>query len=356
MKTLTPNKNNQTKVNHKKDYKNNYLSLIINKMRCKNQYFCSVLIFTLSLVSLICITNVIADEIKTSLIDSYKDKIIDVILDLNKINAPEIIAENAVVYDVSNENFIYAKAAEETVPMASLAKIITATVFLQINAIRKTMGNEVNNVIIVKNNKGYNQGDRDLINGEKWRVQNIIRYMLITSSNIAAQSLVKSIIDDEFAFSLLMNKTVKDFGFKSFDFKNSSGLPIYNYKYNLNDPDSSQFISSANGSAKEIALLFNLIFEKMPFLGDASVIPEAKFINLSGNTHNTKNVNQSLTQVPHIVAGKTGTTDESGGNVMVTIEINRNKYVIVVLGSTPEGRYQDVMALASSTEAFATLK
>ena len=59
---------------------------------------------------------------------STKPYIVD---DINTINAPEIIARNAVVYDVKNKKFIYAKNAEEAVPMASLVKIITSAVFLQ---------------------------------------------------------------------------------------------------------------------------------------------------------------------------------------------------------------------------------
>ena len=180
--------------------------------------------------------------------------------------------------------------------------------------------------------------------------------MLITSSNIAAESLASSIVDDEFSFSLLMNKTVKDLGYKSFSFKNSSGLPIANPDYDAKDASSSKLISSSFGNAKEIAVLYNTLFLNYPFLGSASIIPEATFLNWSGNTHDTKNVNASLSQIPNIIAGKTGTTDEAGGNLIIIIEANKKKYVIVILGSTIEDRYSDTLKLASSTEAFAALK
>jgi D-alanyl-D-alanine carboxypeptidase (penicillin-binding protein 5/6) len=281
------------------------------------------------------------------------------IIDINVINSPEIVAKNAVVYDVQNKRFVYAKNAEQIVPMASLVKIITATVFLQLNSGRYKSGNQIQTVQIVKKDKGYNAGDRDLVDGEVWKVENIIRYMLITSSNYAAQSLVGSLIDDDFAFSLLMNKTVKDLGYKSFSFQNSSGLSTPNPYYNPKRPDELNVpkqIPSAIGSAKEIAILFNSIFTAIPFLGTASIIPEATFINLSGNTHVTKNVNYSIFQIPHIVAGKTGTTEESGGNLVIEVNPNNKKYVIVILGSTIEDRYNDALKLASSTEAFATLK
>lgn len=283
--------------------------------------------------------------------------------DINVINAPEIIAKNAVVYDITDNQFIYAKNANESVPMASLVKIITATVFLKLNDSRLKQGNLITKIPIIKNNTGYNAGDRDLINGEVWKVENLIRYMLITSSNIAAQSLTNTIVDDEFAFATLMNREVKGLGFNSFNFKNVSGLSIDNPDYNAKKPETAilpKQIPSAIGSAKEIALLFNSIFTNIPFLGNASIIPEAKFTNWSGNTHVTKNVNYSLFQIPNIIAGKTGTTEESGGNLIIIIKANQKKYAIVILGSTIEDRYNDTLKLASSTQAyaqaFATLK
>ena len=277
---------------------------------------------------------------------------------INKISAPEIVAKNAVVYDITNKEFIYAKNADDPVPMASLVKVITAALFLKLDNARQKQGNQTETVQIVKKSVGYNQGDRDLINGEFWKKENLIRYMLITSSNFAAQSLANSIIDDEFAFALLMNKTVKDLGFKSFNFKNTSGLSIPNPSYNPKKivltatSTIPKQIPSAIGSAKEIAILFNSIFTSIPFLGEASIVHEATFLNWSGNTHDTKNVNGSLAEIPNIVAGKTGTTDESGGNLMIIINANQKKYAIVLLGSTIEDRYIDTAKLASSTEIF----
>jgi len=290
-----------------------------------------------------------------------------ILVDTNRINAPEIVAKNAVVYDIENKKFIYAKNANESVPMASLAKIITAKVFLQLSEMRANQGNPIKAITISKKGDGFNAGDRGLVDGEVWRTENLIRYMLITSSNIAAKSLASSIVDDEFVFSLLMNGSVKDLGFTSFNFKNSSGLPISNPNYkptllassqnaidSLSEKQGAQSpqAPSAVGSAKEIAVLFSSIFNDAPFLGKASIIPEATFINLSGNTHTTKNVNYSIFQIPNIVAGKTGTTEESGGNLVIVINVHSHEYAIVILGSTIEDRYTDALKLASSTEAF----
>jgi D-alanyl-D-alanine carboxypeptidase len=124
----------------------------------------------------------------------------DILANVNEINAPEIVAKNAVVYDIKNKKFIYAKNANESVPMASLAKIITAKVFLQLSEMRANQGNPIKTITISKKSDGFNAGDRGLVDGEVWRVENLIRYMLITSSNIASKSLAGSVVDDEFVF------------------------------------------------------------------------------------------------------------------------------------------------------------
>lgn len=271
--------------------------------------------------------------------------------DINLINAPEIIAKNAVVFDSYDKKFLYAKNAEEITSLASLAKIITADVFINLNELRRERGHEIKEISIIKRNAGYNQGDKNLINGEKWRPENLIRYTLITSSNLATESIVKSVVDDEIVFTLLMKKHTKDMGFKNFTFNNSSGLPII-----VKNKKTEKRIPGALGTAKEISLLFDQIFRNNKFIADASIIQKAKFINLSGNKHQVENVNFALSQIPNVIAGKTGTTDEAGGNVAIILEIKDKRYVIVVLGSTIEARYDDLAKLASTTEAFATSK
>lgn len=325
MKTLIPNKNLLNKISSKR-----YLYTII-----------TVLLLSVSIITIIKGVNAATTN---------------QISDLNIIRAQEIVAKNAVVYDVTNKKFIYAKNADEPAPMASLVKIITAAVFLQLDNERSKQGNVLEKIQIIKKGNGYNQGDRELINGEFWKKENLIRYMLMTSSNIAAQSLTNSLVDDEFAFALLMNKMVRDLKYKSFSFKNSSGLPIPNPNYNPKEPDLLQKdIPSSIGNAKEIAVLFNYIFTKIPFLGEASIVSDATFVNWSGNTHIIKNVNDSLSKIPHVIAGKTGTTEGSGGNLVIIINPNQQKYVIVIMGSTIEDRYNDAIKLATATEVFSTL-
>ena len=54
-----------------------------------------------------------------------------------------------------------------------------------------------------------------------------------------------------------------------------------------------------------------------------------------------------------MILSKTGDTDLAGGNLAVAYDAGINEpIIIVVLGSTQEGRFADVATLASSTAAY----
>ena len=57
-----------------------------------------------------------------------------------------------------------------------------------------------------------------------------------------------------------------------------------------------------------------------------------------------------LSQIPRVLASKTGTTDLAGGNLAIIFKPNPTKTVVaVVLGSTPAGRFSDMLKLTKDT-------
>ena len=66
----------------------------------------------------------------------------------------------------------------------------------------------------------------------------------------------------------------------------------------------------------------------------------------SGRVRGIPNTNQTVQMFPGIEASKTGYTDLAGGNLAVIIDATLGHPVaIVVLGSTKEGRFEDVQIL-----------
>jgi D-alanyl-D-alanine carboxypeptidase len=59
-----------------------------------------------------------------------------------------------------------------------------------------------------------------------------------------------------------------------------------------------------------------------------------------------KNTDKLAENLPGLIAGKTGFSDLAGGNLAVAVDIGLNHpVIIVVLGSTEEGRFEDVKEL-----------
>ena len=72
-------------------------------------------------------------------------------------------------------------------------------------------------------------------------------------------------------------------------------------------------------------------------------------IQSSDGVHTTQNTNKALDRIPGIVASKTGFTDLAGGNLAIALEAGPLRpIIVVVLGSTEEGRFDDVANLTNA--------
>ncbi|MEX0909775.1 MAG: hypothetical protein WDZ75_00595, partial [Candidatus Paceibacterota bacterium] len=80
-------------------------------------------------------------------------------------------------------------------------------------------------------------------------------------------------------------------------------------------------------------------------------------VSLNGRNFEAENTNQLTRSIPGLLASKTGYTLQAGGNLAVVVDIGfMRPVVIVVLGSTREGRFADVEKLYEITrEYFQTL-
>ena len=72
--------------------------------------------------------------------------------------------------------------------------------------------------------------------------------------------------------------------------------------------------------------------------------------SLEGIKHRFANTNRLIYDIPQFLAGKTGFTDIAGGNLAVMADIGVNQPVgIIVLGSSENGRFEDVLKLYRAT-------
>lgn len=246
------------------------------------------------------------------------------------VDASKIIAKRVLLVNMTTGETIYEKDALTVQPLASLTKLMTAVTVREMYAI---WANPPKRIRLISRTSAQTAADRQVAVGGYMKTDDLISYMLLSSSNFAAQSLASGIIDRD-SFISYMNFTARNLGLSESRFVNASGLT---------ERDG----SGSTGNAKDVMKLLDIIVKKYPQLATATRSGDALIRTSSGKAIAIDNPNKSLERIPGIYLGKTGYTDEAGGNLALVIKRNGAYYGIVVLGSTIDGRFSDAEYLAS---------
>lgn len=224
--------------------------------------------------------------------ESQKTKTADYFNDLN------LEAKAVYVFDAAEQKPIFEMNSDTRLPLASLTKIMTAIVSLE------------------------------NIQQEK-KTADLLSVMLVSSSNDAASELASTTEN----FVSLMNRKAEDVGLAQTSFFNPTGLDV------------SFESAGAYGSARDAAKLMEYFVKNYPEVAEATRHEE-----IVVNSQIYKNTDELTERLPGIIAGKTGSTDLAGGNLVVVMDIGLGHPVVIsVLGSTEEGRFEDVKKLYEAT-------
>ena len=281
--------------------------------------------------------KVLADENEKLMQIKEKEKIMQNAYQKN-FGSIELEAKSAYVFDLDDGRIIYKKNETEIMSLASITKIMTAIVAFE--------SMSENQVITIRKDDLDQEGDNDFFVNEKWDLLSIIKFMLFTSSNDAAQAIAYKggeISDGNGTnnisiFVEKMNKKAQELNLKSLNFKNPSGLDI------------DSFNLGGIGGARDVGLLFAYAFKKYPEIFEPTSYSNFKFMSLSNKEHFVKNTNVFAENFPQILASKTGFTRFAGGNLVVSFDIGIGHPVaLVILGSSENGRFQDALKLATIT-------
>lgn len=250
---------------------------------------------------------------------------------------PQIVAQSAYVYDPISNTVLYTKDPDSVRPIASLTKLMTAAVADNIVHQSEYIANKT---IKTVKHKDENRSDIALKTGTSWYINDLLKYMLIGSSNKAAETLASEMIPRS-SFMSLMNFEARKLGLSNTRFNNPSGLTTTSTVLRKK-------VTTPGGvsTAKEVATMLWKIIEQHPGLLEITQVQGGSFSN-GTDSFGIQNTNKIIKDLP-IVVGKTGFTDISGGNLAVVLQKTprSHAYVIVVLGSTEEDRFKDVAALA----------
>lgn len=238
---------------------------------------------------------------------------------------PEIRALSALLTKITangQRSIIWQKRAEQISPIASLSKLMTAVIAAEFYK-------QNQNITVTKRAVEQLDAAGFLKIGERLNLENLLKIMLIESSNDAAFALTEPMGGPN-GFVHLMNLKARDLGLSHSYFFNPSGLD----PEDTNSPEEQINYSTAN----DLVVLVQYIVREHPEI--AKILGEKGLALYSDNGqfhHNLQNTNELLGQIPNIIWGKTGTTDKAGGCLLLTIKgKSPGTYLVAVVLNSPD--------------------
>lgn len=242
------------------------------------------------------------------------------VLDSN-FSRPAISAKSAVVYDTRSGRLLFEKDIKLQLPVASLTKVMSAVVILE--------HLKLDDIVTVADESiGVDGEKQDLYAGERISVRNLLKLMLIESSNDAAFALAVHAEKEGFDFVEKMNMKAKELAMNHSLFLDPAGLSDNAY-------------SSVEDLIKlvEYSLKYGEIWD---ISSEKTAIVESSDEKI---VHNIKSTNRLLGMINDIIGGKTGYTDGAGQCMILVTAIPgySGKVISVVIGS--EDRFGDTQKL-----------
>lgn len=261
-------------------------------------------------------------------------KNVEVIKNIDPFATVSLQAVSAYVWDIQNQKVLFAKNANNVLPLASIAKIMTADVASELLSPTST--------ISISKDDLAQDGDTGLLLNERWVFKQLLDFTLAVSSNDGASALATTASPN---FVDKMNEKAKTLGFSSMQFYNPTGL------------DQSATQSGAYSSAIDVAKLFEYTLHVHPEVFSATRYAKFTTSSLDNFQHTAINTDAEINNIPGIIGSKTGYTTLAGGNLAIIYDASINyPIVVVVLGSTYDGRFSDVTALVRATNQTLSLQ
>lgn len=275
----------------------------------------------------------------------YESKKVEVAKVEEKVRKTEVFeklslqADAVYVYDVANDKVLFSKNSAKQLPLASITKLMTALVAVELLP--------DNSNITIRSDFLREEGDNGLIVSESWKMRDLLDFSLVTSSNDGARSLASvigavTLNTNDYNlgrkdFIEKMNSRAKKLGMTQSFFLNETGL----------DVDTK--VSGGYGSAEDVSKLMKYLLLNYPEVLEPTKYRSIK-ISSDDKSHTGENTNDFVGSIPGLLASKTGFTNMAGGNLVVVFDAGLGSpMIITVLGSTQDGRFEDVKNLADAT-------
>lgn len=237
---------------------------------------------------------------------------------------PRLTALSALAVDRASGAILYDKESADVRPLASLAKLMTALVFLKSKP-------DLSRRVVMSESDDREGGQKFIRPAESASLGDYLKAALLGSANNATIVLSRSSGVSSAEFVELMNRKARALGMRDAKFVDPTGLSVDNI-------GSSRDIALLLEAAEQNNLIKNITSSRSGFI---AVYP-------SGQVREVKSTNHLVGSFVKIALSKTGYLDEALYNLAAVVRLKNGQEVdIVVLGSeSNEARFQDVKNLA----------
>ena len=247
------------------------------------------------------------------------DSFVDKVADQTNFDVP---CKAALLMDEGTGQILYAKNADEQLPIASITKVMTMLlVFEAIDAGRISFEDTV-----PISAHAYSMGGSQiwLEPGEIFTVHELLKAVAVSSANDAAVALAEYVGGSEGVFCDMMNKRAEQLGMENTHFVNACGLDAQGHF----------------STAKDVAVMSRELMKHSKVFDYTTIWMDY----LRGGETQLVNTNKMLHSYSGTTGLKTGTTGKAGVCITATAKRGEMSLIAVVLGS------------ASGTERFDAAK
>ena len=226
----------------------------------------------------------------------------------------ETNARAAYVYDMTTGTVLLEKNADTPLPPASMSKLMT--LYLAFEAIADGRLSPDDELLVSEHAMSYQGSSMFLRSGERVRVEDLIRGVIILSGNDASAVLAENLSPDgtEAGFARMMTSRAQDLGMMHSTFANSNGWP---------DPNQRM-------SVRDLGILAQRLITDFPTY--YPIFAEEEFLFDGRVPSNSQNRNPILGLGLGADGMKTGHTQEAGYGLVGSAKQGDRRVVFVVTG------------------------
>lgn len=226
---------------------------------------------------------------------------------------PSLAAKSWLLIDAQTGHIITEYNADQSLPPASLTKMMTTYIASE----QIASGNIGYNDMVRISEKAWRKGGSKMYirEGTEVKLEDLLRGIIIQSGNDASIAMAEYIAGSEDAFADLMNQTAFSLGMRNSHFMNATGWPAKNHYT----------------TARDLSLLARALINDHP--EDYSIYSEKEF---TYNDIRQPNRNSLLWQDDSVDGIKTGHTEEAGYCLVSSAVKDGMRLISVVMGTRSE--------------------